>query len=193
MFGPEGVVAAIVGCLRRDLPGKLAEMRVRYGVADDSLADIDRYLVTEPENVAVDRPPMIVVAEQGSDTLDGPRRVATDGSGGSIYEWRYRITIFAWATGQTFESTARTRQRYGLAVREVLLSRPGLGDPDVGTCVLDPLRIEETYSDVARDGQSREVLAATAVLVEYRTQESLSARVPGLVNVGVDTGIGLVP
>jgi len=178
--GVEGVVAKLNARLQAAMPGKLAELRVRYGVVDGSLEDITRYLTHEPDDVGIDKPPMIVIMEQESDIMEGPARQAMDGAGGSVYRWRYTLGIFAWARGEDYDSTATARKRYGLAVREILLERPGLGDPDPGTCVLDPKWIRETYSSLARDGVSREVIAGTGLTVKYETQEALPSPLPSL-------------
>lgn len=185
MEGPEGAVTAIVGVLRTGLPGKLAEFRTRYGVTDGSLEDVTRFLTHEPVDIAVDRPPMVVVAEQESDTVDGPLKIATDGSGGAVYLYRYRVAVYAWARGTSFDTTTLARQRYGLAVREVLLGKPGLGNPDPGTLVLDPATIIETYSGAVVSEGSREVIAATALVCEYLAQEYL-APAPGRLVTDID-------
>lgn len=195
MIGVEGVAGAVEQLLRANLNPKLAELRERYGVYDPSLEDIERYLTQEPENLAVDKPPMIVIAEQQTDTLQGPVRIAGDGSGGSVYRYRYTMAIFAWARGTTFATTNTARRRYGLAVREVLLQRPGIGPEDPGEIVIDPASIEETYSQIDRDERTREIIGATAISVDYMTQEYLSPALPpvgvaatGVVSIGIDPG-----
>jgi hypothetical protein len=191
MDGPEGCVTRIEALLRERLPAKLAELRVRYGVVDNSLEDVTRFLTTEPPDIAIDRPPMIVIVEQESDSLQGPVKAMTDGYGGSLYAFRYRVGIFAWARGTTYATTARARQRYGLAVREVLLQTPGIGDPEPGHLVIDPLTIVETYSGVATSQASREIIAATALVVEYISQEHLLPKLPGVAATGIQTGVGV--
>lgn len=190
MDGPEGAVTRVCANLRAELPRKLAELRTRYGVVDGSLPDIDRYLTHEPLDISIDRPPMIVVVEQESDTLDGPVKLTTDGGGGSLYEFRYRIVVYAWSTGTDAAVTTTARQRYGLAVREVMLQRLGLGVPDPGTLVLDPVTIGESYSGVETT-TAREIIAATAITCEYRAQEFLEPYRPGVPAVAgtVTTGV----
>lgn len=180
----EQVVNRLLWRVQTSLPVKLAELRTRYGVVDNSLPDIAHWLTYEPDDIAVDRPPMIVIVEQESDTLNGPVRMSSDFVAGSTFEWRYHLVVFAWAVGDTFEATATARRRYGLAVRECLLQMPGLGDPDPGSMTIDPLQMTETYSAVARDGQSREIIAATGISVQYRTQEYLGPRLAPLGDVG---------
>ena len=196
MDGVESVVTAVLGRLQTAMPGKLAELRTRYAVTDGSLEEITTFMTHEPDDVGVDRPPMCVITEQESDTVDGPLKLTGDGHGGSTFKWRYRLGVFAWARGSTFEQTATARQRYGLAVREILLQQPGLGHPDPGSCVLDPASIVETYSSIARDGTSREVIAATALVLAYETQELLGPLLPptGIVQVTVPAvGVGTTP
>lgn len=193
MEGIEGVTTKVLARLQEAMPAKLAELRIRYGVDDGSLEDITTWLTHEPDDIGVDTPPMVVVTEQESDIVSGPERIRDDGAGGATYRFRYRIGVFAWARGDTFDSTARARARYGLAVREILLQKIGLGDPDPGTCVLDPAWIVETYSSIGRDGISREVIAATALVLKYETQEWLAPRTAPLGVAGSippDVGIG---
>jgi hypothetical protein len=185
--GVEELVNRVVWRLQTALPPKLSELRTRYGIQDRSLEDITSWLTHEPDDIAVDRPPMIVVVEQDSDALDGPVRLTDDGRGGSTFRWRYQLLVIVWARGDTFDSTALARRRYGLAAREVLLQMPGLGVDDPGTIVIDPNTVVESYSEVARDGQTREIIAATSIAVTYITQEYLGPRLPAL---GVSTTIG---
>lgn len=173
MDGPELVVTQVLGVLRTHLPGKLEDFRVRYSIVDGSLDDIRLFLAQEPMDIAVDKPPMIVVTEQESDTVAGPVRLSADGGGGATYRFRYMLLVTVWASGRTFASTATARQRYGLAVREVLLQHLGIGPDDPGTIVLDPTVIAETYSAVGQDAQTSEIIAATATLLAYETQEYL--------------------
>lgn len=181
MRGVEGVVGAVLTRLQDGMPGKLADLRDRYGVADNSLEDITRWLDHEPDDIAIDKPPMVVVTELTSDTVDGPMRVTGDGGGGSVYVLRYRVTVFAWARGRTYDTTTRNRRRYALAVRELLLQAPGLGPTqDPGAIRLRPESLVETYSEVARDGQTREIIAGTALAVAYDSEEYLEALLPPL-------------
>jgi len=191
MLGPEAVVEAIVLMLQRDLPRKLVKFRNRYGIVDGSLPDIDRFLRTEPQDVAIDKPPLIVVVEQESDSLEGPRRNTDDGKGGTTWKYRYTLTVIIYASGVSYEDTALRRKRYGLAVRECLLQRPGLGDPDPGEIVLVPEEIRETYSSVARDGDSAMIIAATAILIQYETQEWLQAYLPSTPGGTVSSDVGM--
>lgn len=194
MFGPEGVILAVSSCLKQNMPGKLAEFRTRYNVLDGSLPDVVRYLTTEPPDIALDRPPMIVVVEQDSDNINGAVKRSADGAGGSVYEFRYTLGIFVWARGNTFETTGLARQRYGLAVREVLLQTRGVGGGgDPGSIVIDPLTMTETYSGVAAGGPSREIIAGTAITVQYRAQEWLGPVLLGVPVTGVVPVIGVEP
>jgi hypothetical protein len=179
VFGVEGLVDRVLWRLQTGMPGKLQELRGRYGVLDGSLEDITTWLTHEPDDVAIDKPPMVIVVEQESDVTDGPLRLTADGGGGAAWMFRYRLTVFAYARGSTFDTTALNRRRYGLAVRELLLQMPGLGAPDPGTMVLDPGNIMEAYSEVARDGRTRQVLAATSIAVRYDCQEYLGPLLPG--------------
>lgn len=194
MEGVEAVVDRVMWRLQDAIPGKLAELRTRYSVLDGSLEDITNWLTHEPDDIAIDRPPMIVVVEQDSDTVDGPVRVSADGGSGTTFKWRYQLVVFAWARGETFDATSQVRRRYGLAVRECLLQMPGLGATDPGTIVLDPSSIQESFSAVARDGQTREIIAATSLALTYYCEETLGPRIPatGVATVPIVPDIGVV-
>jgi hypothetical protein len=184
--GVEGVMSWVELLLRGRVPAKLAELRTRYDIVDGSLEDITRYLTHEPDDVAIDQPPLVVIAEQQSDSITGPVRAINDGAGGATYRWRYSLLIMVWARGTTFAQTSQVRRRYGLAVREVLLQTPGINAADPDECVLIPELMAETYSDVSRDGAARQVIAATAITVVYEAQEHLGALLPPL-------GVAAVP
>lgn len=181
MRGVEGVVDAVLARLQTAMPGKLAEIRTRYGIVDGSLEDITRWLDHEPDDIAVDNPPLVVVTEQGTDAVDGPVRSGNDGKGGATYLYRYQLAVFSWARGRTYATTTLARRRYALAVREVLLQQPGLGpDGDPGAIRLRPDSIVETYSEVARDGQTREIVAGSSLTVLYDSEEFLAPRLAPL-------------
>lgn len=93
MIGPEGLVTAVDGLLRARLPGKLAEFRGLYGVGERDLEDVQRFLTHEPDDIAIDRPPMIVTVEQESDITDGPMLLGSDGGGGATYEFHYWVSV----------------------------------------------------------------------------------------------------
>lgn len=191
MLGAEGVITAVLGYLQAAMPAKLAELRTRYGATELQLPEIPRWIDYEPDDLAVDKPPVVAVLEQQSDTLAGPTRNLDDGSGGSTYRYRYAVTVIVYVRGRNRAETAALRRRYGLGLRELLLQRPGLGDPDPGWVVLVPETIVEAYSPL--DTAQQEVFGATGIDLHYETQEWLAPLRPGPVAGVPDTTVGVGP
>lgn len=149
MRGPDDAARLVAGRLERRVPLKLIELEGRLGLPP---ATIDRprlYAAEERPQIELDLWPAIIVVPREADLILTDRV-----SGSETYDVNYRLRVYAFARGETFEETSTARHRLALAVREVILERPSLGDAGAR---VDVSGYRESYSDVDiedRDGRS---------------------------------------
>lgn len=153
---------ALLDHLRDHLPGKLAELRIRYGVDDDPLSavevdsvtpflpDVREWLTGDPRAVAVGDYPAVAVS--GLDSAIRPVEL-------DEYRVTYRLRAFGYVRGQAYDLVHAQRNRLMLGIRELTLATPGLLALG-GRASLVRERMTESYSDVVPDGAGRSLAAA---------------------------------
>lgn len=175
MNGPEGARTAVADHLGGLLPAELADLEARLALPAGSLPAPAAILMPRDPGrllrLSIDQFPAIVV-----NVLDTARlarfEVADDGA--RRYEVRYRFRVFTFARHQDADTATTLRDRYTLAVREVLLRRPTLA---LVEGVIDETTWRESLSETSPADQTTSIAAAFAEF-EATILEDLSPRSP---------------
>lgn len=127
MLGPEGVAALLVSRFTQALPGKIVQLRERYGITARDLPDT-LVLAAEPEDTKLElaRFPVVFLVERDTPRVGQPNKV----QGGWEYRISYNLSVAYFVRDASVAATTAQRRRLGLAVREVLLERPYLQAAD---------------------------------------------------------------
>lgn len=160
MNGPEGARVAVADHLGGLLPAELADLEARLALPAGSLPAPAAILMPRDPGrllrLSLDQFPAIVV-----NVLDTARLtrfdVADDGT--RRYEVRYRFRVFTFARHQDADTATILRDRYTLAVREVLLRRPTLA---LVEGVVDETTWRESLSETSPADQTSAIAAAFA-------------------------------
>lgn len=176
MRGLEGAELLVSDYLQTNMPAKLAELRIRHGLdpaeAATILPDVAKWTEgPRPSRVlAIDDYPFVTTIGQDTVAAGELERGADRGDNvtADLYRFRYRIRVFAWVRGETWEGTHLRRHRLVLAIRELLLEAIGL---DVDYAAVDPQTIRESYSDVVPDEDLRTLAAAYVEVVVVLAEE----------------------
>lgn len=161
MRGLEGAEDLVQTFLEARMPAKLVQLRARLGLAEGVLPDVAKW-ETGPiprETLAIDDYPFVTVIGQEQTAAGELERGADQGDGttADTYRMRYRLRVFLWARGDTFQLTGDRRNRLTLAATELLLENIALG---VDYAAVDPLSLRASYSDVVPDDELRTIAAA---------------------------------
>lgn len=176
MLGAYGVRQLLHERLVSGLPGKLAEIRTRYSIANNDLPDPQRIEAAGvADEIGLDVFPAIYIVMRRTDLQRGGSvQVASDGFS-NVYQFGYIVSVFAYVRGYAAEETENMRDLMVLAVRELFMQRPQLTGFDVDQYLtLDPEQIEESYSDVT-EGEDREVIGAATFSAQWVSQETLAS------------------
>lgn len=188
MIGLEGAAEHLRAGLAARLPAKLTDLEERYELAAGALPHPKRYTAHELPAVGLEDWPTIMVV--GTETLPGWRHVDTTDAGAAVYAIRYRLRVFTFVRGDTFETTDLVRKRTVLAVREVLVERLAI-DADLG--FVDVTTIRESYSDVAPDPEAGATVAAAYTELELVLAEAADAPPPLGVIAAFDLDTATLP
>jgi hypothetical protein len=170
MRGPDSAAKLVAGRLEARVPLKITELETRLGLTPGSIELPRLYASEERPQIELDLWPAIIVVPQGSEL-----RAVEILNAGIAYAVTYRLRVYSFARGQEFAETSTARHRLALAVREVLLERPSLGDPGAR---IDPSLYRESYSDVdvdERDGRSIAGAFAEVSLIIEETMASIES------------------
>lgn len=168
MIGMEGAVGLTVARLADRVPAKVAELVDRYGIGVADLPAPKLYAPSERSRLEPkETPAVLVVGQDETYAGDGPTPVDAAGAelwpGAIIHRFTYRIRVFVFARGTTFDETSTRRHRLALAVREVVLADLWLEDPageDLPSAQVNPASLRGSYSDVGDEGSRRSIAAA---------------------------------
>jgi hypothetical protein len=122
------------------------------------------YSTVDQPRLEGDEWPAVLVVGQN---LLRQKRIDVTGEG-SVYLRTYRIRVYLFARGSSFEQTSRTRYALVLAAVEALMADQTLGDPNV---TVDEDSIRESYSDVDTPPKSRRSIAAAFIECDATIQE----------------------
>lgn len=175
MIGPEGVARLLTQRLRETVPAKVTELQNRYSVTARELPgpSTDCIYPTVRDVVAIGKFPCMMVS-----VVDNVGRAAvtrlTEATGEfDEYEYRYRVRIFQYVTGDDYEPTALERMRLMLAVREVLLYNKIMGPLNGDTVTIDDLSFRESFDEGLATINTSKLMGASMMELEIKTVERL--------------------
>lgn len=168
MRGPEDAIAVVMARLEA-MPAKLAALAIRLGVDPATLPA--PALILDVDQPEIDSWPALTCVEREIPRVDELDRGVDDGV---AQEWRvaYGLRVYGWVRGQEFADTATLRRRYVLALLELLLESPSLGDA-VGARFA-PSSLRFNFTDVGVDATSARSIAALYVDLEVTLDEVLA-------------------
>lgn len=185
MRGVEDAARLVADRLADRLPGKVDEMRARYGATVDVLPDVVTVDAFDRQRLPVEAWPAVLVVGQETRGM-APARVT---GAGETFEVRYALRVYVWARAGDEAATDTARKRYALAVRELLIGGRVIDVDGDGRPAgwADPLSLVESYSDLAVD-DSGATVAGAYVGVDVILVESVPGDPVGEVaTVNVDT------
>lgn len=170
MLGPEGVTRAVYLNATTNLPGKVAELRTRYGAPE--LADFAEVYPDEINALSIEKFPALAVVIPSTVSSRTTQARQTDiGDAYEEYSYRYNVQLYSYAAGATTAATSKAIKRYTLAVRETFLANKILPTPETDDAQVDPGTVVESYSEL--DKRDNKFIAASVVQFEVVTHERL--------------------
>jgi len=172
MLGPEGVTRGVYLHASNKLPGRLAQLRTRYGTDPASLPDLARIYPHEVQTLSIERFPALAVVVPNTTGQLGNRQTDVDATG-EEYSYRYPVQLYSYAVADDEAATSLAILRYTLAVRELFLADKILPVDAPHRAVIDPRTLIESYSEL--DKRDAQFIAASMVQFEVVTHEWLAA------------------
>lgn len=174
MLGPEGITRGAYLHAETYLPGRIADLRARYGATVDDLPDLARIYPSEVQTLSIEKFPALAVVVTSTTGQLGNRQTDV-GASGEEYSYRYNVQLYSYAVADSEEATSLAILRYTLAVREAFLADKKLPVDEPNFATVDPKTLIESYSEL--DRRDSKFIAASMVQFEIVTHEWLG--VPG--------------
>jgi len=171
MLGVEGVTRALFTHASAALPGRVAELRARYGASVGVLPDFAKIYPDEINTLSIEKFPALAITIPATTGKIDNRQTDIDATF-EEYSYRYTVQLFAYAVADNSAATSKAIKRYTLAVREAFLANKILPVDDTGdTAQVDPQTLVESYSEL--DKKDSKFIAASFVQFEIVTTERL--------------------
>ncbi|WP_288797848.1 hypothetical protein [uncultured Arsenicicoccus sp.] len=163
--------------LAAEVPTALDRIRISEALDPADLPSPEHVWGHDINQLGIDDWPAVLVVpgqQRGMQYLD-----ALD-DGGELYAVTYSLIIYGWVRAEDYEATARIRDRYGLAIREALLTRKQMSaarawddpTPRTADAWVKPETIREDYGPPTSDG--RRTIAGVEVRLDITVIEQLS-------------------
>jgi hypothetical protein len=182
MLGPSNALELVASYLEAEASAKLEELRERLGqdgpLTKAELRDFQLITTEDRAQVPIADYPAIVSVLRAHDVV---RRVDIADTGGEVFAMRYVVRLYLWARGKTYAGTTRARNRYALAVTELLLERLSLGQDGVR---IHPETMVGRPAEGARDKSGRSI-AATYIEFAVTIDETVEVETLGTIQTGV--------
>lgn len=156
MEGFEGALDAVLDHVEANIRPKLTELRSRLGeqgpLTHRVLPDPQLFTTENRAQIPLSKYPAIMAigrARGGFKDIDRTRR-------GIIYAVRYRLRLYTWVRSRGFAAATLVRNRYSLALSELLLEKPSLS---TGNGYVMPETFDERPAESVRDKQGRSIAA----------------------------------
>lgn len=172
MLGPEGITRGVYLHAETNLPGRLAQLRTRYGVSDAALPDFRRVYPSEVQTLSIERFPALAVVVTSTTGQLGNRQTDVDATG-EEYSYRYTVQLYTYVVDDDEATTSMNLLRYTLAVREAFLADKILPVDEPNHASIDPKTLIESYSEL--DRRDSKFIAASLVQFEVVSHEWLAA------------------
>lgn len=188
MRGTEEARKLIRAELASRLPARIAALRGRH---DPPLTEVELpppALIATPDRHRIEGEewPALFVVSQGAPAL---RRVDVAEDGATVFERSYSMRVYLYVRDQSFEAAADLRDRYTLAVAEVLLDNQNLD----GSGHVEETSLTQSDSELLADSAGRSTGAAY-IDFELRLVELLPYNPAARANtVEVVTGPNMAP
>jgi hypothetical protein len=192
--GPEGAGSLCLSVLQAHLPTKITELEARLSLAAGAIGQPG--LITSDDRPAssleLSAYPGVIVDTRRLLSIEmSDQSVTGTGppSAGREYLCRYQMRVWFWVRDQEYGGVTAKRDRYALAIREVLLQNEAWSGLDA---FINEDSITESYSDVAEveEGDMRQ-LAGAFVDFSATMTEVLSVPVLGTVE-SVQPSVGML-
>lgn len=197
MIGPEGVARSVAGRLRDKLPAKVVELRARYQAPAREFPDISPENIhpTERDVIGMGQFPAVLVSMLDNVSRTGSNRVTEATGEWDEYEYRYRVRVWLYVTGDDYGPTALARMRLLLGIREALISDRVLGRYGEDRVDLDHHSLRESFDEGLVADDAGKLLGVAAVEFEVKTTERYyyAPGIPVEVQVTVDQLPPIVP
>lgn len=177
MRGLEGATAYVIDRLEELVPGKLGELETRLGLRDGELGRPRLFTIENRIQVPVDQFPAIVGLPL---LLNGIKRIDVD-DGSQVFACRYRLRVILMVRGQDFADTTAKRDRYTLALTELILDRPSLGTPDAR---VEVETLEVRPQEAVREGNQRRSISGAWLEFAVTIEETVTRTRLGQVATG---------
>jgi hypothetical protein len=190
MLGPEGITRGVFLRAEADLPGRLAELRTRYGASVTDLPDLARIYPSEVQTLSIERFPALAVVVTSTTGQLGNRQTDVDATG-EEYSYRYTVQLYSYAVADDEAATSLAILRYTLAVREAFLADKILPVDNPHAAAIDPKTLIESYSEL--DKRDSKFIAASMVQFEVVSHEWLGAPVSFTTPATIELGAEAAP
>lgn len=166
MRGPDAAATLLADHLEAKVPDKVHELEERLELAPGTVELPGLYTAEDRPQLAIEEwPAVLVIPREAELTVVDVIEAST------VYRVTYRLRVYLFARAQEFADTSRLRHRLMLAVREVLLGKLDLGDPDAA---IDASRYRESYSDVDVDPRDQRSIAGAYAELSLILEETMT-------------------